>query len=272
VVAAAWLLTLVLAGIAIVAVDGASPVVRVLAIGAPLWFGMKAVVLAAARAEGMPPLRPVRWLLFVVWAGMNPAAFAFNGARDRASDRGAVRGLLLRGLRNAAAGAVLVCAARAIGSPWAAPLLMVGLSLGVHFGLITLVAAMLRAGGLPVPVPFDAPYRARTLAEFWGRRWNRGFAEMTARCIQRPLQRRFGRAIALFTSFLVSGLLHELVISLPVRAGYGLPTGYFALHGVLTVWRGERPGRAFVLAAVVLPLPLVFHPWFVRDVVVPLLR
>src|SRR4030095_3933231 len=121
-------------------------------------------VLAAARAEGTPPMRRGRLLLFVsAWAGMNPAAFA----RDRAPDHGAVRALLCGGLRKAAAGAVLVIAARAIGSPWAAPVLMVGLSLGAHFGFLTLWTAVLRARGLPVPVLFDAPFRARTLAEFW---------------------------------------------------------------------------------------------------------
>ena len=278
-VAAAWLLTVVLVGAAAFACADATPVARMLAIVSALFLGMKAVVLAAARAEGRPPLRRSRLLLFAVWFGMNPAPFTRDRARarapergpDRGPDRGTVRALLWRGLRNVAAGAVLVCVARAIGATWAAPLLMVGLSLGVHFGLLTWLATGLRARGLPVPVLFDAPFRARTLAEFWARRWNRGFAEMTALCIQRPLQRRFGRATALLGAFLASGLLHELAISLPVRAGYGGPSCYFALHGVLTVWRGDRPGRAFVLAAVVLPLPLVFHPWFVRGVVVPLL-
>jgi alginate O-acetyltransferase complex protein AlgI len=54
---------------------------------------------------------------------------------------------------------------------------------------------------------------------------------MTAMAVHRPLQRRLGRGPALLGSFLVSGLLHEVAISLPVRAGWGLPKLYFLLQG-----------------------------------------
>ena len=62
---------------------------------------------------------------------------------------------------------------------------------------------------------------------------------MTAIAIYQPLVRRAGRRAALAASFLGSGLLHELAISVPVRAGYGLPTAYFALHGVLLMAEGR---------------------------------
>ena len=54
---------------------------------------------------------------------------------------------------------------------------------------------------------------------------------MTAIAIYQPMVRVAGRGPALVTSFLGSGLLHELAISLPVRAGFGLPFAYFTLHG-----------------------------------------
>jgi alginate O-acetyltransferase complex protein AlgI len=268
-VAVAWLGLGVLLAATLLLVDGAVPVARMFALMAATFVGMKAVVLAAARAEGLPPLPPERWLLFTFgWFGMDPRAFA----RRRASDPALARSLLRRGLRNAAAGALLLALARAIGQPWAAPVLMAALSLGVHFGLFTLLAAVWRARGFPVRLLFDAPWRARSPQEFWTRRWNRGFAEMTALAVLRPLQRRLGRRWALWLSFVASGVLHEVAISLPVRAGWGGPTSYFALQGLVALRRGGAPGRWLTLGAVLLPLPILFHPWFVAGVVVPMLR
>ena len=89
--------------------------------------------------------------------------------------------------------------------------------------------------------------------------------------MQRPLAQRVGRSRALLASFLASGLLHELAISLPVNAGYGLPTCYFVLQGFMIRRERKQPGRLATLLRIALPLPLVFHPWFVNGTLVPLL-
>jgi Membrane bound O-acyl transferase family len=167
--------------------------------------------------------------------------------------------------------AVVLVAACAIGSTWAIPLLMVGLSLLLHFGVSTLITAALRAHGFPVRVLFDAPLRTRSPAEFWAWRWNRGFAEMTSLAVYRPLVRRLGARGAYLAAFIMSGLLHEVAISLPVRAGYGLPTLYFLLQGWFAQRAGRKPGRLVTMLGIVLPLPLVFHAWFVDGVIAPLL-
>jgi hypothetical protein len=145
-------------------------------------------------------------------------------------------------------------------------------SVVLHFGLLTLLAALLRARGFAVPLLFDAPWRARTLGEFWSRRWNHGFAEMSAALVSRPLTPRLGADGAVFAAFVWSGILHELALSWPVRAGYGLPTLYFMLQGGAVLWQRTRPSRGFVAAALVLPLPLLFHPWFLAGVLGPWLR
>jgi Membrane bound O-acyl transferase family len=245
----------------------ASPVARMLALTAITFFAMKLVVLANTGANGMARLPVRRLLLFLAWPGMNPRLFE----RPRRPDRARARALARRGLRNAIGGALLVVFARAVGHAAAAPMLMVGLSLLVHFGLFTLFAAGLVAAGFRAGLPFDAPWRATTPDEFWTRRWNRGFAEMTSIAVQRPLAGRLGRRRALLGAFGISGLLHEVAISLPVGAGYGLPTLYFVLQGLAALALGPRPSRAWTLLAIVVPLPLVFHPWFVRGVVGPLL-
>jgi alginate O-acetyltransferase complex protein AlgI len=83
--------------------------------------------------------------------------------------------------------------------------------------------------------------------------------------------------------FAVSGLIHDLVISLPARAGYGLPTLYFLLQGAgVTVERsrlGRRLGlgqglRGWLFMAVFLTVPVLglFHPWFVLRVILPFMQ
>lgn len=251
---------------------------RMLALGAATFLAMKAVVLAAAREEGLARLPLGRWVLFTLaWFGMQPRALA---RRRRGVN---ARALAWRGLRNAIAGAGCIVAARALGSAsgsvagsvagsaWAVLLLALGLSLLVHFGAFTLLTAAFTSRGFAVRLPFDAPLRARSPAEFWARRWNRGFAEMTSLVVHRPLRARLGARGAYLAAFVVSGLLHEVAISLPVRAGYGLPTLYFALQGLLAWHAGARLPRLVGLLLIVLPLPLVFHPWFVADVLMPLL-
>ena len=122
-----------------------------------------------------------------------------------------------------------------------------------------------------------APHRSRSLTEFWGRRWNLAFSEMTALAIYRPFRDRLGAATAVLASFAFSGLLHEAAISVPVRAGYGGPFAYFLLHGVLVLAEKrlalERWGvwnRAWTAAWLILPLPILFHPPFLRAVAWPL--
>ncbi len=243
---------------------------RMLVLTAGTFGAMKAIVLQAHRAAGGRTLPLGRWLLFTLaWFGMNPRTLVTR--RPSARGRGRAMQLARRGLRNTAAGILLVLLARWNGTVWAFPVLMVGLSLVFHFGVFTLLAALLQALGFPTRVLFDAPLRARSLAEFWSQRWNRGFAEMTALAVHRPLAARFGRPRALLGSFLASGLLHEVALSLPVGAGFGLPTCYFVLQGLMVQRERVLPSRLATMLRVALPLPLVFHPWFVRGAIVPLL-
>ena len=87
---------------------------------------------------------------------------------------------------------------------------------------------------------------------------------------------------ATLTTFLASGLMHELVISVPAGGGYGLPTGYFVLQGVglaserselgrlLGLGRGWR-GWMFTALVTVGPAFWLFPPPFVHNVVLPML-
>src|SRR5262245_4336200 len=153
--------------------------IRMLGFVAGTFVAMKAIVLQAHRAGGGRALPAERWVFFtLLWFGMNPRTLLARrpgpGARARAAK------LCARAARNTIAGVVLIALARIAGTPWAVVVLMVGLSLVVHFGVLTFAAALLQALGFRARVLFDAPLRSRSLGEFWAQRWNRGFAEMTA--------------------------------------------------------------------------------------------
>jgi hypothetical protein len=160
---------------------------------------------------------------------------------------------------------------------------MVGIVLVLHFGIFHLLSCAWRAAGVNAVPLMDWPLASTSLSEFWGRRWNRAFRDLTYRFLFRPLVPRVGARCALVLGFVVSGLIHELVISLPAGGGYGGPTAFFALQGVgLLVersgvgrWLGLGQGiRGWLFAALLLLLPagMLFHPPFVLRVVMPFMQ
>ena len=264
------------------ALSSEPPGVRMLALVVVGLAGMKLVVVAQRRTDGKPPLSAMRWLWFALaWLGMRPDPFAAPRRPARndgfeliaAGLRRAVQGLLVLGLAWALAG---VIDDRVVAVP-----LLLGVSLVLHFGFCAVLAGIWRWWGVPVEPLFNSPARATSLTEFWGRRWNLAFSRMTQLAVYRPLGPRVGRSAALAAAFLFSGLLHEVAISLPVDAGYGGPLAYFSVQALLVLLerrarsRGYAPrgwwGRAWTIAALCLPLPLLFHEPFVRGVLFPLI-
>lgn len=159
---------------------------------------------------------------------------------------------------------------------------MLGIILILHFGTFHVVSLAWRAAGVNARPIMQAPLSSTSLSDFWGRRWNLGFRQLTHRLVFTPTRARVGAPAALLLSFLASGLIHDLVISLPSRGGYGLPTGYFVVQGLgVLVERslagqklGLRSGFKGWLFAVVCagaPAFLLFHPWFVTRVILPFL-
>ena len=95
-----------------------------------------------------------------------------------------------------------------------------------------------------------------------------------------PVRRLSGAIPAMLAVFAASGLIHELVITLPARGGFGGPTAYFLIQAAailvertrlarrVGLSRGPR-GWAFTAVVTVAPLPLLFPPVFVERVILP---
>jgi alginate O-acetyltransferase complex protein AlgI len=177
------------------------------------------------------------------------------------------------------------------GWPWllpSAPMLagwmgLGGLVLMLHFGLFHLLALFWQRLGVDARPIMDWPLLAQSPSDFWSRRWNRAFRDIAFGIAFLRLARRLGGSGVILTIFAASGVVHDLVISVPARAGYGLPTIYFLIQGLAVLFerskfaerlglvRGTR-GRAFAAAIVLLPAGLLFHPPFIHRVVLPLLQ
>jgi hypothetical protein len=157
---------------------------------------------------------------------------------------------------------------------------MVGIVLVLHFGVFHLLSWMWRRLGVVAPPLMGWPLASASIAEFWGRRWNRAFRDLTHRFLFRPLAKRLGPRRGLFAGFLVSGLIHDAIISLPAAGGYGGPTGFFLIQAVGIFADRSRigrrlglgsgwTGRAFTLLLLLGTAWLLFHPPFVERIVLP---
>lgn len=158
-----------------------------------------------------------------------------------------------------------------------------GLILVLHFGSFHLISLFWRTRGISAEPIMSEPIKSRSLSEFWGKRWNLGFRQLAHDLIFRPLHRRIGVAAAGFLVFVVSGLIHDLVISFPARGGYGFPTAYFILQGSGVALersiagsrlglRGSVRGWLFMFVVTTGPTFLLFHPPFVLHVLVPFMH
>jgi hypothetical protein len=160
---------------------------------------------------------------------------------------------------------------------------MIGLVFLLHFGVFHILALVWQHLGVQAAPIMRAPHRARSLSEFWGKRWNLGFRQLAHDLVFQPLHKYIPAGFASLLVFVVSGLIHDLVISVPARAGYGLPTAYFTLQGLGMVVERSSFGRQiglgkgfrgflFFLSIVAAPLFWLFHPPFVLRVIVPFMR
>jgi hypothetical protein len=245
--------------------------------GVMFGVGKGLTLLERRRRSGFLPVgRTAAYLL--LWVGMDVRGFFAKGE----AARGWVEAV--PGLFKVTLGAVLLWGVAPLFDGLAAGWVgMAGMVLMLHFGLFHLLAVFWARLGVAVEPIMNRPLQARTLAEFWGERWNRAFNELMYRFIFRRTLRWAGPAGAVLVVFVASGLIHDVAISVPAGAGYGWPTIYFLVQGIGLLiqrtsaarragWSSGWKGRIFTGLVLVGPLPLLFHAAFIERVILPFME
>ena len=248
-----------------------------------IYAGAKWLTWRRTPATGVPWWRHAGYLL--AWPGMDADAF-LNSALSTERNRTKLREWLFPAAR-ALAGAILFWGAPRVVAEEHSLLIgwlgMIGLILMLHFGSFPLLCNAWRWIGVDAHPLMNRPLASVSVSEFWGRRWNTAFRDLTYRFLFRPLTAWVGPRWAIFLGFVFSGLVHDLVISIPSGGGYGWPTLFFVIQGAamfverssfgrnVGLGRGFR-GWAFTMAVLILPAFGLFHPPFVRNIILPFMR
>jgi len=159
---------------------------------------------------------------------------------------------------------------------------LAGLGLIIHFGSFHLLAIIWNILGINVKSIINSPLYSVSLTDFWSNRWNLAYRDLSRSYILRPLAPKIGVGYATIIVFVLSGLIHELVISFPANGGYGLPTLYFIIQtiglfiersrfGKMLGLENSLRGRIFALTVVFAPISLLFHKTFIEKVIIPFL-
>jgi hypothetical protein len=231
----------------------------------------------------VPIWRQLAYLL--AWPGMNAASFFSKGGATHPTTPTTRE--WITGALNLGAGCAIFWAAH-WWFPESSPILMgwagmIGVVLILHFGSFLLLSCFWRLRGVDALPLMNRPTVSTSLAEFWGRRWNIAFRDLTYQFLFRPLRPRLGAVGALVLSFVISGIIHDVVISLPAGGGYGGPTAFFAIQPAGILMERSSLGRAvglglgwrgwlFTAAVLLLPVRLLFHDPFIHKIVVPFMR
>jgi len=265
-----------------------NPIVKMLAIIATTFTCMKVIAVTENYKNKILTLKFNQWFIFAVaWAGMRAEPFEKLGEKPLPDAWSMVK----FGITRIIIGFLFIVLAHIIvlmhlsydlTYPLVSAILLIGFSLILHFGLLSVSAGMWRFSGVNTYFLFKEPAKATSLTEFWSKRWNLAFSEMTSIAIFRPLRNKTGGAIALMLAFMFSGLLHELALSVPVKSGYGLPLLYFIIQGALVLiekalsshnilfLKNKITARLWVFFWLVVPMPLLFHTEVIKQVVWPL--
>ncbi|CAK7326937.1 unnamed protein product [Dovyalis caffra] len=118
---------------------------------------------------------------------------------------------------------------------------MVYLLVDIIFGMFNaMVHAILH---MELEPPSNEPYFSTSLQDFWGRRWNLMVTNLLRHTVYKPVRSSLGSLLAkwapllaMLASFLVSGLMHELLFYRVTRASPSWEvTSFFVLQGVCLV-------------------------------------
>jgi hypothetical protein len=248
-----------------------------------IFSACKLLTLRAAATEAVSRSRI--WAYLLAWPGMN--ATRFFAPANSPTLKLPTQTEWLEAVLNLTAGIAIFWSAQYWIPPTQPNLLgwagMIGIILMLHFGSFHLLSCAWRSIGVDAPPLMNKPTRSISVSEFWGQRWNMAFRDLTHQFLFRPLARRTSPVVALCLGFFVSGLIHDIVISIPAQGGYGGPTVFFCIQAAAIVFERSPIGKSlglgrglrgwlFTAVALLLPVRLLFHDPFVTRIVVPFMR
>ena len=103
-------------------------------------------------------------------------------------------------------------------------------------GTSRLLEAITRAIGVDIGPLHDDPILARTVGEFWNRRWNRPIHAWLNEFAFRPVAKRFGVVMGVLAAFGASAVLHFVPICVAYDAKWAaVMAAFFLIHGVVVV-------------------------------------
>lgn len=160
---------------------------------------------------------------------------------------------------------------------------LTGFLLFSFFGTFHILSLFWRRRGVNAAPMMNSPLRPSSLSDFWSSRWNLAFRDIARVFVFRPVLRSRGVVYAVLAAFVFSGILHELLISLPADAWYGLPTLFFliqtggifiekSVYGVKAGVNRGRRGLIFAAAFILLPVVLLFHPPSIENCMLPFMK
>ena len=252
-------------------------------LAASIFFACKVLTRNSIDSAGVASWR--QWAYILAWPGMNAARFFAVGPATQVEPPASRE--WITGTINLISGIIIFWTAQHW-LPASPPLLlgwagMIGVVLMLHFGSFHLMSCFWRSVGIDAPPLMNRPTHSTSVVEFWGRRWNTAFRDLTYLFLFRPLRSRVGPVAALVVGFFISGIVHDLVISVPAEGGYGGPTIFFVIQAAAILFERSSLGRALGLARgwrgwvftaliLLLPVRLLFHDPFVTRIVLPFMH
>jgi alginate O-acetyltransferase complex protein AlgI len=219
------------------------------------------------------------------WPGMDAAAFLSPTLTNAVARPTSAEWIFALAKLVCGIGLTVLAAAWAAagGTYFAGCLGIVGIVFVLHFGAFHLLSCAWRRMNVEAAAIMNWPIAATSVSQFWGRRWNLAFRDLVFRFTFRPLCSRVGARPAMLAVFFASGLVHELVITLPARGGYGGPTAFFMVQAAALLFERSAAGRKLGLAdgwrgwlfaaMTLLPAaPLLFPRPFIERVMLPMLQ
>ncbi|MEM6990212.1 MAG: MBOAT family protein [Myxococcota bacterium] len=244
---------------------GAEPLLATaLAAHAALFVLMRTVELVRERVP-----RTARWQLASLLLVLDLRALQTGPRHFPWADAGRLLGYLLLAWSSAC---VVVDVAPAQGAAgctlrWLAGAALVYAVADAHGHALTVVLAAIGRRGPPMQ---DVPIRARSVREFWGRRWNLNVSRWIRRNVHRPAARRVGPVAGVAAAFVFSAAAHvylvlgldELWVVFAMGAFFVVQGAAAVLEGRLGVQRWPRWAQhAWTIAAVAGPSPLFVEPF-----------